>query len=196
MRPRDLQKEEAIRKKAVEIVVREGFDGLTMQKLAREAGVSPATIYIYYKDRDDLLLQVSIHEELRMFHATLEGFHPEMPFDEGLRNQWRNRAKYYLENPQSMYFMEQIRYSRFNEEVWRCAKGEFVKKMSEFVHHAIERGELVRLPIEVYWAVAFAPLYQLIKFHINKKGMHGKPFVIDEKTLDLAVSLVIKGLKP
>ncbi|MBN8856321.1 MAG: helix-turn-helix transcriptional regulator [Sphingobacteriales bacterium] len=33
------------------MVVREGFDGFSMQKLARAAGVSPTTIYIYFKDK-------------------------------------------------------------------------------------------------------------------------------------------------
>ncbi len=51
MRTRDEAKETAIRKKAMALIVQEGFDGLSMHKLARAAGVSVATIYIYYKDR-------------------------------------------------------------------------------------------------------------------------------------------------
>ncbi|MGZ3932351.1 MAG: TetR/AcrR family transcriptional regulator, partial [Bacteroidia bacterium] len=43
MRTRDEQKESAIRQKAIEMIVKEGFDGLSMQKLAKAAGVSPAT---------------------------------------------------------------------------------------------------------------------------------------------------------
>lgn len=196
MRPRDIQKEEAIQKKAIEIAVKDGFDGLTMNKLAKAAGVSPATIYIYYKDRDDMILQISLAEEFRMFEATMQGFSPEMPFAEGLRNQWLNRARYYMENPLSMLYMEQIRYTRFNDEVWKQAKMEFVKKLQTFVHNAVEKGELIRLPIEVYWSLAFAPLYQLLKFHVNENGMHGKKFTLDEEQIELAVSLVIKGLTP
>jgi AcrR family transcriptional regulator len=44
--------------KAMEMIVAEGFDGLSMQKLAKAAGVSPATIYIYWKNREDLLNQL------------------------------------------------------------------------------------------------------------------------------------------
>ncbi|HXO77347.1 MAG TPA: helix-turn-helix domain-containing protein, partial [Puia sp.] len=58
MRVRDESKVEAIYQQALKMIVEEGFDGLSMQKLARAAGVSPATIYIYFKDRDDLLLQL------------------------------------------------------------------------------------------------------------------------------------------
>ena len=177
-------------------MVKDGFDGLSMHKLAKAATISPATIYIYFKSREDLILQISITEELKMFDATLEGFDPEMSFDEGLRHQWKNRARYFLKNPKRMHFMEQIRYSRFHGEVLKRANSEFVDKMMQFVHNAIERGELIKLPMEVYWSVAFAPLYQLVKFHINGKGINGKAFQLDETAIDQAVSIVIKGLKP
>ena len=196
LRTRDEKKERLISEKAVEIVVNEGFDGLSMQKLAKAANVSPATIYIYFRDREDLIRKISIAEEMKMFKATLQGFDPDMSFSEGLKHQWRNRAKYFLQHPLQMHFMEQIRYSRFHEEVRKCGKEEFIAKMRQFVQNAVERGELIRLPLEVYWSVAFAPLYQLVKFHINKKGMLDRPFLLDEKTLELSLSLVLKALKP
>lgn len=185
-----------IRSKALEIVVRQGFDGLSMHKLAKAANVSPATIYIYFRDREDLLRQISITEELRMFEATLRGFDPEMSFRDGLRHQWQNRAHYFLENPLQMQFMEQVRYSRFNQEVLECGKAEFIGKMRRFVQLAIARGELMSLPLEVYWSIAFAPLYQLVKFHINKKGMLERPFVLNDELLELSLNLVLKALKP
>jgi len=49
MRTRDEAKEHAIRDKAIEMIVKVGFDGLSMQKLAKAAHVSPATIYLYFK---------------------------------------------------------------------------------------------------------------------------------------------------
>jgi TetR/AcrR family transcriptional regulator, multidrug resistance operon repressor len=46
MRSRDENKEQAIRTEALENAVKDGFDGLSMQKLAKAAAVSPATVYI------------------------------------------------------------------------------------------------------------------------------------------------------
>ena len=85
MRTRDENKELTIREKALDMAVKDGFDGLSMQKLARAAGVSPATIYIYFKDRDDLILQLWLQEVKKMVDATLEGFDPSMPFEAGLK---------------------------------------------------------------------------------------------------------------
>jgi TetR/AcrR family transcriptional regulator, multidrug resistance operon repressor len=197
MRLRDENKEQAIREKALEMIVSHGFDGLSMQKLAKAAGVSPATIYIYYKDRDDLIVKVWLSEVSKMMEATLKGFDPSMPFDKGLKIQWMNRAKFYIENPESAHFMEQMKYSPYYEKCRGIANPTFLSAMRDFVHNAIRRKELVKLPIEIYWAVAFAPLYQLVRLHMSGKGMTGKEnFSLDEKVMDQTLKLVLKALRP
>lgn len=184
-----------IREKAIELIVNHGFDGLSMHKLAKAANVSVATIYIYFKDREDLIQQVYKEESVKMADATLAGFDPESHFDEGLKVQWINRMKYCLENPYSMTFMEQVKHSplvdRFSVDT------RFLQAMGRFVHNAIERKELIPLPVEIYWSVAFAPLYQLVKFHISKQSMPGRPpFIFDEEKINLTLGLILKALKP
>lgn len=197
MRTRDENKEAAIRLKAIEMVVDEGFDGLSMQKLAKAAGVSPATIYIYFKDRDDLIVQLWLSEVDKMSESTLKGFDPSMSFEEGLKVQWMNRARYSIENPMSAHFLEQIKYSPYHDICAKKMKPKFVAMMHEFVHNAIKRKELVKLPLEVYWSLAFAPLYQLVKYHMTGRGVRGtEKFELDEKTMTLTLKAVLKGLKP
>lgn len=178
------------------MVVQEGFDRLSMHKLAKAAGISAGTIYIYFKDREDMLQQISVREEQRMFDASLESFDPEMDFETGMRTQWHNRARYFIQNPNRLLFMEQMRYSRFSEAVHQCNRSVFIQTMTRFVARAIDRRQLVPLPLEVFWSVAFAPLYQLIKFHITGRGMHQRPFSLENQTLEQALQLVIKGLQP
>jgi len=195
MRLRDVNKEILIREKAIAMVVNHGFDGLSMHKLAREAGVSVATIYIYFKDREDLLQQLYKEETKKMSDATLIGFDPECHFDEGLKVQWLNRMKYCLADPNSMSFIEQVKHSPLIDR--SVMDRTFIDAMSKFVQTAIDRNELIPLPMEIYWSIAFAPLYQLLKFHISPSGMPGRPpFTFDEAKIDLALQLVLKALKP
>jgi AcrR family transcriptional regulator len=197
MRTRDESKRQAICEEALKMVVEKGFDGLSMQKLAKAAGVSPATIYIYFKDREDLIVQLWSREMEKMVDVTLDGFDPEMSFEEGLRVQWMNRAKYCMENPLSMHFMEQIKYSPYHLLALKQIDNKFVTTMGTFVHNAIKRKELIKLPLEVYWSTAFAPLYQLVKFHMSGKGLRGtEKFVLDNKTMNQALELVLKALMP
>jgi AcrR family transcriptional regulator len=198
VRTRDPAKERAIREQALDMIVTSGFDGLSMQKLATAAGVSPATIYIYFEDRDDLLMQLYEEATAKMSEVTLAGFDPEMHFDEGLKIQWINRARYCLENPRQMHFLEQMRYSPLHQRCMK-AKNPFAEVMRAFVANAIRRGELTRMPVEVYWSIAFAPLYQLVKFHMHGGGPGPRTegrFVLDEKMLTQTLALVLKALRP
>lgn len=196
MRPRDENKVHVIHQKTVELAARAGFDGLSMHKLARAAGVSVATLYIYFKDREDLILQVAIGSMERMVTATLVDFDPTMAFAEGLHVQWHNRARYFLAHPDEMQFLEMIRYSRFEAPVADHLKNTFGHHMRTFVLGAIERGELVQLPLEVYWSIAFAPLYQLVKFHLNGHGLTGRPFKLTPAHLTQSVQLILRALTP
>ena len=198
MRTRDPRKERALREKALHMIVREGFDGLSMQKLAKAAKVSPATIYIYYKDRADLIISLAGEVTGRMFAATLDGFDAGMSFEEGLKVQWINRARFFLKHPEEMHFLEQIRFSPFHDRAGHAAGGgKFQETMKAFVQNAIARKELIKVPVAVYWSIAFAPLYQLVKFHMHGKSLPGTgPFSLDDKTLLLTLDLVIKALKP
>jgi AcrR family transcriptional regulator len=199
MRTRDEQKEEAIREKAIQMVVEDGMDGLSMQKLAKAAGVSPATIYIYYKDREDLLMQLYIRLTNKMFDHTTHDFTPEMHFDEGMKILWHNRANYFLAYPFEMLFLEQCHHSPIHD---RCINQEgnpfrsLKTVMQPFVKNAILRHELVPLPFEAYWSIAWAPLYQLLKFHFQGRNHVNEHFTITDEIIDLTLQLVLKALKP
>lgn len=199
MRPRDENKEQAIREKALEIIVQDGFDGLSMGKLAKAAGVSPATIYIYFKDRDDLVNRLVLDESKKVMDAMLKDFDPSASFEQGLRRQWQSRASHLLENPLRMQFIEMIKNTSQFGSLYR-PDHPFLLAMREFAHNAIERKELMPLPFEVFWSVAYAPLYQLVRFHLSPGRTMGpperEPFVLDEQQMELAFQLVLKALKP
>jgi hypothetical protein len=72
----------------------------------------------------------------------------------------------------------------------------FQKTMGEFVHNAINRKEIVKVPLEIYWSLAFAPLYQLVKMHMSGRGLRGEKFVLDDKITNQTLRLVLKALKP
>ena len=58
MRKIDENKKIAIRQAVFELNEQAGLAGLSMGKVAKVAGVSPATLYIYYADKSDMLGQI------------------------------------------------------------------------------------------------------------------------------------------
>lgn len=196
MRPRDENKERIIREKALTMMVKEGLEGFSMQKLAKAADVSPATIYIYFKDKEDLVAQLCMDAGKKMMDITFKNFDPAMSFSEGLRVQWVNRAKYCMKYPEQMHFLEQLRHSPFSDKLTEIMGENFKKVMGDFVTNAIKKKELVKVPVEVYWSIAFAPLYNLVKFHMTGKSIGGRKFILSDKIMKETFELVLKALKP
>ena len=196
MRTRDANKENSIREKAIEMIVKEGLDGFSMQKLAKAAAVSPATLYIYYKDRDDLVTQIATEVTVRMMDISLRGLHPKMSFAEGMAIQWKNRLEFYLSYPLDVEFIEHIRYTPIYDNIKKTIRTTFGDVLGKFMHNAINKGECTPLPFEVYWSIAFAPLYQLIKFHAQGETPTSDNFKITDAIVDQTLQLVLKALKP
>jgi AcrR family transcriptional regulator len=196
MRARDENKERIIKEKALQMFVEEGLNGFSMQKLAKAANVSPATIYIYFKDKEDLVAQLSKDAGKKMLDITFKNFDPSMSFSEGLRVQWVNRAKYCMKYPNQMHFLEQLRHSPYGEKLMDIMGESFKQAMTEFVNNAIKKKELVKVPVEVYWSIAFAPLYNLVKFHMTGHSFGGRKFVLSDKIMKETFELVLKALKP
>jgi AcrR family transcriptional regulator len=196
MRIRDENKIQSIRKEALAMLVKEGFDGFSIQKLAKAAGVSPATIYIYFKDKEDLILQIWVDAANDMAKETLKNFKPGMSFSEGLKTQWKNRLNYCLKNPDQMKMWEQIRHSPLNDKALKLIDPTLREVMGDFVQRSIKKKELVKVPLEVYWSIAFAPLYTLANFHQAGQSVGGKKFTLTNRMINDTLKLVVKALTP
>ncbi|MBA2613022.1 MAG: TetR/AcrR family transcriptional regulator [Bacteroidetes bacterium] len=195
MRTRDENKEAAIREKAMKMIVDEGFDGLSMQKLAKAANVSPATIYIYYKNREDLLNQLFNHVQQTFYDVALAGFDPLLSFEEGLWIQWKNRLKFILKYPIHFQFYEQFRNSPcINHTDVQIST--FKESMKLFVMNAIKKGEMKKMEPEIFWSVAYGTLYSMVKFHLQEIKMMGNDFKLTDAKMKIAFEMVIKALKP
>lgn len=70
----------------------------------------------------------------------------------------------------------------------------FKSAMGTYVNNAVQRGEINEMPLEVYWSVAFAPLYSLIKFHNEGQSLGGRKFKFSEKVMKETFDCVVKGL--
>lgn len=195
MRVRDVNKVELVKQKAIELLVKVGFEGFTMNKLAKSCKISVATLYIYYQDKDDLVLKIGMEEVQRMSDIMLEDFDPDSSFVDGLRQQWKNRAKCLLENPLSAQMMEQLRTSTYQQKILETFGKNFKEPLGRFLHNSIQRGEIEPMPFETYWSVAFAPLYNLIRFHNEGQSMGGKPFILNDEVLWKTFDLVANAFR-
>ncbi|KRD58558.1 TetR family transcriptional regulator [Flavobacterium sp. Root935] len=196
MRTRDINKEEIVKQKAIEMIVKQGVEGFGMNRLAKECGVSVATLYIYYSDKEDLIRKIGIEIGSNLFNKMLNGFSPEMSFKDGLRNQWENRIDFLLNFTLEATCFELLKHSTYGDAILAEITGEFKQTMSQFMLSSIEKKELVPVTFEVFWSIAYGSLYSLLELHREGKSMSGKSFVLNDDLKNETFNLVLKALTP
>jgi AcrR family transcriptional regulator len=58
MRKKDDEKQKNIKEAVIKLILQEGFHGTSISKIAKEAGVSPATVYTYYENKEVMLQEI------------------------------------------------------------------------------------------------------------------------------------------
>ena len=85
-----IDKHEQILTAAEKLIAESGFQGLSMQKLAKEAGVAAGTIYRYFSDKEHLLDEVRLNVAERIATAVQAGVNDDMPLKTRYRTMWLN----------------------------------------------------------------------------------------------------------
>jgi len=198
MRIRDIDKENLVIENAIDQIVRDGFQGFSMNKLAKACSISVGTLYIYYKDKDDLIQKIGSTIALEFFTKTIDGFSTEMSFEEGLWKQWENRADFTMKFPKEVAFFEIIKHSPHGEAILDSIKefSDFREIMKKFIENGHANNDLIPMTFEVFWSIAYGPLYTLLNFHREGKSMGGKPFTLTKDIMREAFQATIKALKP
>ncbi|MTH14064.1 TetR/AcrR family transcriptional regulator [Flavobacterium sp. LC2016-01] len=196
MRTRDINKEEIVKQKAIEMLVSQGVEGFGMNRLAKECGVSVATLYIYYSDKEDLIKKIGTEIGQNFFEEMLVGFSWEMSFVDGLRKQWENRSKYTINHSLETSCFELLKHSTYGEAILAEITPDFRSEMTKFITKSIEKKELVPMTFEIFWSIAYGSLYSLLELHREGKSMSGKPFLFTDEIRDEAFNMVLKALVP
>ena len=111
---------EPLRQKILEeatgIVYREGVDRITMRALGEKLGYSPATIYLYFKNKDELLLKIAQNGFERLAERQVRLFELDCP-REALRRTARAHLDFAFENP-ALYelIFQKLQPARYQKE--------------------------------------------------------------------------------
>jgi AcrR family transcriptional regulator len=99
MRQLDENKKRAIGNAAIHLIITVGFAETSMSKIAKQAKVSPATIYTYFDNNEDMLNKLFLMVKRNFGDELLNGFDSNMPIKEGLRVVFNNIYNFFVANP-------------------------------------------------------------------------------------------------
>ena len=66
MRRKDENKKAAITNAIVRLINEIGFANISMSKIAKATGISPATLYVYYENKEDMFRKVYMDVKKQM----------------------------------------------------------------------------------------------------------------------------------
>ena len=116
MRLKDEQKIDLFFTSTLTLVGKVGLVGLTMPLIAKQSGVATGTLYIYFKNKDDLVLALYKEVKKRFGSTIFIGFSPQLPVEEGFRVIWENSLRYAVSNFPEQVFLEQFIASPYKRE--------------------------------------------------------------------------------
>ncbi len=182
MRLKDETKREAILKATMVLINTYGLAHTSMAKIAKEARVSPATIYIYFDNKDHLLVSLYIEVKREMNRAILDSLDEDIEIHEAFRLMWENLYAYYLAYPDHFVFAEQFCNAPIVDSIQKDAVEDFFTPFRQLIDRGQKEGVLKNAPMDLLVAFAFHPLTQLAKQHV-KEGI-----AMDDDDLESAFS--------
>lgn len=107
MRRKDDDKQQRIKEAVIELILQEGFDGTSISKIARRAEVSPATVYIYFDNKDDMLQDIYREYSEEVYGYVLQRVTPRMDGAELIDTLVRSYYSYMNDHQEIFSFVEQ-----------------------------------------------------------------------------------------
>ena len=156
MRCKDLDKQQRIKEAMIALFLREGIDGTSVSKIAREAGVSPATIYIYYDSKEEMLEEVFREYSHQSFGYLMHRLRPDMSGAQFIDALVRGFYAYTVEHEEAFSFVEQC--SRCPTLCRNVREEECGCEFFDLLHLYQDRGEVRHYSDPNLAAVLLAPV--------------------------------------
>lgn len=166
MRTRDQEKYDAIVRSSIKLINELGFEGISISKIAREARVSPATIYIYFENKEDLFTKIYIDIRKKMSQGTLEGLQEDMGIEQAFKSIWHRSFTFNLQHPEYVVYREQFEQTAMMAYIIED-EFELFQTIRTLLQRGVEDQVVMNVPLPILVSFAFVPIITLVKFHIE-----------------------------
>lgn len=163
MRVKDEEKVIRIYQAAMKVVNREGFQGSCMSKIATEADVSAATIYLYFENKEDMLKKLYIHLKTKMGHSY---FHDEVdlsPSKGTFRTIWLSHYQYIRKNMEEYDFLENFSNSPFIQRIEKEHTLDYCPVFESLFEISKTSGLIKFMHNDIIFSLLFAPIGYMVK---------------------------------
>jgi len=180
---------------ARELFVKEGFDNVSMRKIAEKIEYSPTTIYLYFQDKGDLL-DCIVEETLLNLKAKLNGLRHGHDLVADLKSGLRAYIEYWTVHPNDFRVAYMTNLKALDpDRAWRCMAvgASLYQELRNRLHECGESGALDVPDLETATQAVWAALYGLVALFIMKPHF---PWVDQSRLIDTVVNSAVDSMLP
>lgn len=189
MRYKDEAKQDAIIKATVKLVNKIGFVESSVSKIAKEAEVSPATIYIYYKNKEDLLVSTYVDIKKRLSEAILKDFDDSQPIRDILKASWLKTFHFISNYPDDFQYTEQFANSPYSSLVNMSEVDKHFEPIVKVIQKGIQQKIIKDVPLDILLIFVYYTVAILSNPRLSSK------FNRDEKCIETAFNMAWDAIK-
>ncbi|RMH69052.1 MAG: TetR/AcrR family transcriptional regulator [Gemmatimonadetes bacterium] len=189
MRVKDDTKFRAICDATISLVNEIGFAAASVAKIAKRAGVSPATIYIYFDNKDDLLVSTYTTIKKEMSEAMLAGIDLQAPVRDIFQQIWRQTFVYVTQHRDKFQFTEQFANSPYVDQVDSTEIDRYFAPVFAVIQRGIDQKIIKNVNFDLLSAFMFFPILTLANSRLCRS------FTPTEENIDISFSLAWDAIK-
>ncbi|WP_055444841.1 TetR/AcrR family transcriptional regulator [Lacinutrix himadriensis] len=186
---KSIDKRNALVKATIELVNNSGFHATPMSKIAKMANVSPATIYLYFINKQDLVNQTYIEVKAEYTKYAFENFDTTLSVEAGFEHIWKRIADFKLKECENAMFLAQCDNTPMIDEVSRQEGIKHLQPLLDLWTRGKKEGIIKPLSNYLLYAYSINPLSFLM---INQKR---GAFQLDKTHLEEAYQSAWSSIK-
>ncbi|MDP8034522.1 TetR/AcrR family transcriptional regulator [Pasteurella atlantica] len=161
------------------LIAKESVQHISMHKVARQAGISVGTIYLHFKDKDDLLNQMLCFLFQKYHQYISQNFNIKLPLYEQYCQFWKNQWAFLQQHPNAVINMHQYEaLPQFHTLCRYCSEAEDLP-YNLFIAEGKKQNIIADLPIEVIYSLSLEIATKLAYSQIVE-NKHYDPQILED----------------
>ncbi len=184
-----IDKRAALLEATLYLVNNKGFHDAPMAKIAKMAKVSPATIYLYFDNKQDLINQLYLSVKASFFKHAFQNYDPDLPVKKAFEMVWYNIAQYKFNNLDEAIFLAQCDITPMIDQESKQKGLLHLQPLLDLWKKGQEEGVIKEVSPYLLYAFTIHPLSFLISVHQKEQ------FKLNDSELQNAFILTWDGIK-
>jgi len=163
MRPKDEDKVDRIYRAAIKVINLDGFQGCSMNKIATEADLSPATIYLYFENKEDMIDKLFIHLKMKMGNSFFNQETDLSPSKGTFRTLWLNHYQYIIDNQEEYTFLENFSNCPLIHHIEKENRHDYCTTFEKLFDQSKSAKLIQSMHNDIIYSLLFAPISDMVK---------------------------------